>query len=102
MTPKSRATPGYGPPYWWKAPASGCSSTADPTFASNCLLPACGTLSAVLITHEHGDHVHGIDELRPVSQKLVARCRSTAARTSSRSCARGSRTRLKAVISIRP
>jgi phosphoribosyl 1,2-cyclic phosphate phosphodiesterase len=28
------------------------------------------TLTAVLITHEHGDHVHGIDELRPVSQKI--------------------------------
>lgn len=31
-----------------------------------------GTLTAVLVTHEHGDHVHGIDELRPVSQAIGA------------------------------
>ena len=27
-------------------------------------------LGAVVATHDHGDHVHGIDELRPVSQAL--------------------------------
>ncbi len=27
-------------------------------------------LRAVIATHDHGDHVHGIDELRPVSQAL--------------------------------
>ena len=29
-------------------------------------------LDAVIVTHDHGDHVHGIDELRPVSQALGA------------------------------
>lgn len=27
-------------------------------------------LEAVIVTHDHGDHVHGIDELRPVSQAM--------------------------------
>ena len=27
-------------------------------------------LTAVIATHDHGDHVHGIDELRPVSQAI--------------------------------
>jgi phosphoribosyl 1,2-cyclic phosphate phosphodiesterase len=27
-------------------------------------------LEAVIVTHDHGDHVHGIDELRPISQVL--------------------------------
>lgn len=29
-----------------------------------------GRLDAVILTHDHGDHVHGIDELRPVAQQL--------------------------------
>ena len=37
-------------------------------------LLAAGTdrIDAVIVTHDHGDHVHGIDELRPVSQALGA------------------------------
>lgn len=31
-----------------------------------------GLLDALIVTHDHGDHVHGIDELRPVSQVLGA------------------------------
>ena len=27
-------------------------------------------LDAVIVTHDHGDHVHGLDELRPISQAL--------------------------------
>ena len=29
-----------------------------------------GRIDAVIVTHDHGDHVHGIDELRPLSQVL--------------------------------
>jgi phosphoribosyl 1,2-cyclic phosphate phosphodiesterase len=29
-----------------------------------------GTLDALVVTHTHGDHCHGIDELRPVSQAI--------------------------------
>ena len=29
-------------------------------------------LYAVIATHDHGDHVHGIDELRPISQAIKA------------------------------
>lgn len=39
-----------------------------PDLRQQLLAAAIGTLSAVLVTHDHGDHVHGIDELRPVAQ----------------------------------
>ena len=29
-----------------------------------------GRIDAVVVTHDHGDHVHGIDELRPLSQTI--------------------------------
>ena len=41
-----------------------------PSTAQQLLDAGVGTLDAVIVTHDHGDHVHGIDELRPVSQAI--------------------------------
>lgn len=31
-----------------------------------------GSVSALIVTHDHGDHVHGIDDLRPIAANLGA------------------------------
>ena len=41
-----------------------------PDLRQQLLAAEVGRLDAVIATHDHGDHVHGIDELRPVSQEL--------------------------------
>ncbi|MBV9526920.1 MBL fold metallo-hydrolase, partial [Sphingomonas sp.] len=41
-----------------------------PDLRQQLLAAEVGTLAGVLITHDHGDHVHGIDDLRPVSQMI--------------------------------
>lgn len=41
-----------------------------PDLRQQLLAAGVGSLAAVLVTHDHGDHVHGIDELRPVSQAI--------------------------------
>ncbi|WP_458388609.1 MBL fold metallo-hydrolase [Sphingomonas sp. F9_3S_D5_B_2] len=43
-----------------------------PDLRQQLLAARVGGLTAVIVTHDHGDHVHGIDELRPVSQALGA------------------------------
>jgi phosphoribosyl 1,2-cyclic phosphate phosphodiesterase len=41
-----------------------------PDLRQQLLAAGIGRLDAVIATHDHGDHVHGIDELRPVAQAL--------------------------------
>ena len=41
-----------------------------PDLRQQLLAAEIGRLDAVIVTHAHGDHCHGIDELRPVAQLL--------------------------------
>ena len=41
-----------------------------PDLRQQLLAAEVGQLAGVIITHAHGDHCHGIDELRPVSQAI--------------------------------
>lgn len=41
-----------------------------PDLRQQLLAAEVGRLDAVIVTHDHGDHVHGIDELRPLAQAL--------------------------------
>jgi phosphoribosyl 1,2-cyclic phosphate phosphodiesterase len=43
-----------------------------PDLREQLLAAQVGRLDGVIVTHDHGDHVHGIDELRPVSQAIGA------------------------------
>jgi phosphoribosyl 1,2-cyclic phosphate phosphodiesterase len=43
-----------------------------PDLRQQLLAAEIGRLSGVIVTHAHGDHCHGIDELRPVSQAIGA------------------------------
>ena len=41
-----------------------------PDLRQQLLAAEVGRLAGVIVTHAHGDHCHGIDELRPVSQAI--------------------------------
>jgi phosphoribosyl 1,2-cyclic phosphate phosphodiesterase len=41
-----------------------------PDLREQLLAAKVGTLDGVIVTHAHGDHCHGIDELRPIAQAL--------------------------------
>ena len=43
-----------------------------PDLRQQLLAAGVGRLDAVIVTHDHGDHVHGIDELRPLAHVLDA------------------------------
>ena len=41
-----------------------------PDLRQQLLAARVGRIDAVIVTHDHGDHVHGIDELRPLAQAI--------------------------------
>jgi phosphoribosyl 1,2-cyclic phosphate phosphodiesterase len=41
-----------------------------PDLRQQLLAAEVGRVDAVIVTHDHGDHVHGLDELRPLAQAL--------------------------------
>lgn len=41
-----------------------------PDLRQQLLAARVGTLAGLIVTHDHGDHVHGIDELRPISAAI--------------------------------
>jgi len=41
-----------------------------PDLRQQLLTAQIGRVDAVVVTHDHGDHVHGIDELRPLAQAI--------------------------------
>jgi phosphoribosyl 1,2-cyclic phosphate phosphodiesterase len=43
-----------------------------PDLRQQLLAAEVGRLDGVIVTHAHGDHCHGIDELRPISQQIGA------------------------------
>ena len=43
-----------------------------PDLRQQLLAAEVGRLDGVIVTHAHGDHCHGIDELRPIAQALGA------------------------------
>ena len=43
-----------------------------PDLREQLLAAEVGSLDALIVTHDHGDHVHGIDELRPIAANLGA------------------------------
>jgi phosphoribosyl 1,2-cyclic phosphate phosphodiesterase len=45
----------------------------SPDLREQLISAKCGTLDAVLITHDHADQVHGIDDLRMVAQNMRRR-----------------------------
>jgi phosphoribosyl 1,2-cyclic phosphate phosphodiesterase len=43
-----------------------------PDLRQQLLAASVGRVDAVIVTHDHADHVHGIDDLRPLAQALKA------------------------------
>ena len=107
--PPSRATAACAPRSWSKAPASACWSIAGPDLRQQLLAAEVGRLDGVIVTHAHGDHCHGIDELAAGRRRriggpvpLYARARrARRARAALRLCLRRSRDFYRPIVEAR-
>ena len=64
----------------------------SPDLREQCLDAGIDRLDAILITHSHADHVHGIDDVRPLVQKWRRRINIYMDEATSKSCVRASST----------